>query len=93
MATLEPSSLHVRYPVMHSTDMDGETVMLNIERGEYFGIGGVGTCAWALLEQPVSIQEITRVICSEYDEEETICLSDKLEFSGELLQNGMARTC
>ncbi|WP_169542631.1 PqqD family peptide modification chaperone [Sphingomonas baiyangensis] len=32
-----------------ASDMDGETVMLDIESGHYFGLSGVGPHVWAQL--------------------------------------------
>lgn len=93
MQTLTLESLLIRDPDMFSTDMDGDTVMISIERGEYLGIGGVGTRAWELLEQPTSIRELVHRICLEFDVDEATCQADMLVFANELITNGMARTC
>nr|WP_319565123.1 lasso peptide biosynthesis PqqD family chaperone [uncultured Rhodoferax sp.] len=91
MQTSTPSSLFIRDPDLISTDMDGDTVMLSIERGEYFGIGGVGTRVWELLEQAVSMQTIVQAICAEYDVDEATCLADVQAFFNELLKDRMIK--
>ena len=71
------SELHyVRNPYLVSADMDGDTVMMSIEQGEYFGLGGVGSRIWALLEQPVLQATIVFTICSEFDVDEATCQAD-----------------
>lgn len=91
MQPITAASLFIRAPDLISTDMDGDTVMLNIERGEYFGIGGVGTRAWELLEQPVSMWTIVQTICAEYDVDEATCLADMQAFFNELLKDRMIK--
>lgn len=79
----------IRKPDLIATDMDGDTVMMCIERGEYYGLGGVGSRVWELLAQPTSIKEITRVICDEYDIEASSCQTDMQAFVEELMRNGL----
>jgi hypothetical protein len=89
MTTLTPDTLLIRNPDLIATDMDGDTVMMSIERGEYFGIGGVGSRVWALLAQPVSIAQITTSICAKYEVDAATCQTDMQKFAQELLQSGL----
>jgi len=93
MHMLTPTTVLVRAPDIIASDMDGDTVMMSIERGEYLGMGEVGTRVWRLLEQPNSIQEIARQICLEFTVDETTCQADILAFADELIQNGLIRKC
>lgn len=78
-----------RKPDLVSTDMDGDTVMMSIERGEYYGIGGIGTRVWNLLEKPLTIEEIIQDICSEYEVPEATCQADVFGFISELAKNDL----
>ena len=89
MSSLASTTTITRKPDLLDADMDGETVMMSIERGEYYGIGGVGSRVWELLAQPTSVAEITQIICSEYEVDETTCRADMQKFIEELLQNGL----
>lgn len=82
-----------RNPDMISTDMDGDTVMMSIERGEYFGINSVGSRVWELLETPMSIADVSRRICDEYEVDETQCQQDMLAFTNELLAKNLVEVC
>lgn len=89
MSSLTLTTSISRLPDLIATDMDGETVMMSIERGEYFGLGGVGTRVWELLAQPTSLAEIIRVICSEYEVDEATCQADIQTFVEDLITNGL----
>lgn len=41
-----------------STELDGETVILDLATGTYSGLDLVGTTIWNLLEKPVSIRKM-----------------------------------
>ncbi|TRW92024.1 PqqD family protein [Candidatus Methylobacter oryzae] len=85
MSDFDPANRYIRNPDLVSADMDGDTVAMSIERGEYFGIGGVGSRAWALLEQPVFLEDAVRTICTEFEVDEATCRADLIAFFNDLL--------
>ena len=89
MDSLPLDTLLTRNPDLLAADMDGETVMMSIERGEYYGIGGVGSRVWEMLAQPTSINQMIQTICAEYEVEEATCQADMQKFVDQLLQNGL----
>jgi hypothetical protein len=78
-----------RYADKLSTELDGETVIMDLESGTYSALDAVGTSIWKLLEQPVSFQEICREIMAEYDVEADGCHADLIAFLHELADNGL----
>ena len=50
-----------------STTIDGETVILQQEAGEYYGLNEVATFIWELLEEPRMVSEICEAVTREYD--------------------------
>jgi hypothetical protein len=93
MSPIDPATLIVRDPDMIAAEMDGDLVMMSIERGEYFGIGGVGTRAWELLEEPTTLVGICAAVCEEFDVDAATCRADLLGFVDELLTLGLVRVC
>ncbi len=89
MTTIAPDSQFVRNPDLIATDMDGDTVMMSIERGEYYGVSGVGTRIWELLGEPVTISNIVTTICAEFEINEATCQEDAERFISELMDNGI----
>jgi hypothetical protein len=89
MLVIEPDSQFVRNPDLIATDMDGDTVMMSIERGEYYGVSGVGTRIWELLETPKTLAEIITSICAEFEVDEATCQADAEKFIRDMMDNGM----
>lgn len=69
--------------------MDGDTVMMSIDRGEYYGVTGVGTRIWELLENPTSLAQVITTISAEFEVDEATCQADAERFIQELMDNGM----
>ncbi|MBF0611977.1 MAG: PqqD family protein [Magnetococcales bacterium] len=65
--------------------------MLDVQRGLYFGVGGVGSRIWEILQQPISIGEICQLICAEFEVDEDKCLADLLGYFPRLLKNNIVR--
>lgn len=84
MSIFNSASRYIRNPRLVSTDMDGEVVAMSIEHGEYFGIGGVGARVWALLAQPMSLEDIVRAVCTEFEVDEATCRADLVPFLDDL---------
>jgi Coenzyme PQQ synthesis protein D (PqqD) len=90
-SSLSLSTLVVRSPDIIATDMDGETVMMSIEQGQYYGLSGIGPFLWDQLAEPLSIEELCRRAMQAYDVDEATCQADMLAFIGDLLENGALR--
>ena len=91
MQPSSPSTAFVRDPDIVAADMDGETVMMSIERGEYYGLSGIGPFLWGLLAQPMSMEALCRRVLAEYDVDEAICRADVTAFVEDLLTKGVLR--
>jgi hypothetical protein len=90
------TNLTINMPLTRDSDlvcaeMDGDLVMMSIENGEYYGIGGVGTRIWELLDQPTTIEQIVETIMAEFDIEETQCRDDALSFAEKLFELGLIK--
>ena len=70
-----------------STELDGETVILDIGSGVYSGLDQVGTTIWNSLEKPVRFGEVVQKILAVYDVDQAQCESDLIEFLNSLSEN------
>jgi len=71
---------------MLTSSIDGETVMMSIKRGEYYGLGNTGSFIWENIEKLISIKDLVALIISEFNVEEKKCFEDILPFLKELLE-------
>ena len=53
-------------PVM-ARDVGGETVILNLESGVYFGLDTVGARIWQLLSEGKTLAEVCEAMVDDYD--------------------------
>ena len=91
MTNLTLNTCLTRDPDLVCAEMDGDLVMMSIENGEYYGIGGVGTRIWELLDQPTTIQQLVETIKTDFDIEEDRCRDDVLSFSEKLFELGLIK--
>jgi len=67
-------------------ELDGNQVMMHIEKGKYFGLTPVGKSIWDLIEQPKSFDEIIDALLSEYDITREKCEQDVRPFLDKTVQ-------
>jgi Coenzyme PQQ synthesis protein D (PqqD) len=72
-----------------STDVEGESVMLNFDEGVYYGLDRVGARIWELLQEPVTPAQIRDRIVAEYEVEPHRCEADRQDLLGELAEAGL----
>lgn len=72
-----------------STEIDGESVILHMEKGKYYGFNEVGTRVWQIVQQPRTVDEICDELVSIYDVDRTQCRRDVESLIDELNQKGL----
>ncbi|NLG50447.1 MAG: lasso peptide biosynthesis PqqD family chaperone [Chloroflexi bacterium] len=71
-----------------SADLDGESVILNLDSGTYYGLNESGAAIWQLLQEPRRVSEIRDTLLAEYDvdaercEQEVIALLQAMAEAG-----------
>ncbi len=88
---LDLATVLARSDEVLEAEIDGEAVMMSIEKGEYYGLDATGTAIWKLLEKPRSVGEIFQVMQERYDVEPDVCRHDVETFLGDLLSDGTLR--
>lgn len=74
-----------RKDAIATTQMDGETVMMDTEQGKYFGISGSGKLLWELLAEEQDVDALTGKICAAYEVEPSVARADVEAFLSRLL--------
>ena len=80
--TMIPKDVMVR-------DVAGETVLLNLNTGTYFGLDEIGTRMWNVLQNAGSIQEGYDILISEYDVEPDTLRKDLQKLIEDLVSHGL----
>jgi hypothetical protein len=63
-------------PDQVSADLSGETVVLHLSSGVYYGLDPVAARVWELLQEPRSVGEIRDALVEEYDVDAARCERD-----------------
>jgi hypothetical protein len=67
-----------------SCDIGGETAILNLGSGVYYGLDDVGSRIWDLIQKPKTIAELETLLLEEYDVEADRIASDLRELCEKL---------
>ena len=63
-----------------TTDLDGEKVMMDLEKGQYFALNSVASRIWEVIESPISVNKVVETLLEEYEVEREECEKSVLEF-------------
>jgi hypothetical protein len=69
--------------------MAGETVVLDMKSGMYYGMDAVAGTIWNFLEEPRTIEEIQAAVLAEYEIDPENCERDVMAFLEALTSAGL----
>ena len=79
-------TLIVQKKGLDSASMDGEVVMMDIDRGKYYAFNCVGSRIWELIVKPLAVREIVSVLLEEFEIDHAACEASVLEFLNRLYE-------
>ena len=85
------NSMIIRNAEIDDTDLDGEKVMMNLDKGQYFMMNEVGSRIWEIASEPKTVEEIVRALLNEYEVEREQCENTVVEFLGELAKSDLIK--
>jgi len=68
-----------------------DTVLLDAERGVYYGLEGPARQIWEKLGEETTLDDICNSLIKEYDVEREQCENDTRAFLDELIENGLVK--
>jgi Coenzyme PQQ synthesis protein D (PqqD) len=72
-----------------SCELNGETTILNVRSGDYYGLDEVGASVWRIISEPHTVAEIIKAITSEYDVDTAQCEGDLIGLLNKLVAHGL----
>ena len=66
------------------TDLNGEKIMMNLERGEYLALNDVGSRIWEIIDKSVNVNDIINTLINEYNIDFKTCEASVMAFLGSL---------
>lgn len=77
---IESKNIIVKNKEIDDSDIDGDKVMMNLDKGEYFMMNQVGSRIWDIIINPITVKDIIIKLLEEYDVEESTCKASVIEF-------------
>ena len=74
---------------VQATNMDGETVLLDLSTGRYYTLNRIGSLIWELCTGEQSISDIHTVLCGRFDVAPDRALDDLVTLVNQLIQEGL----
>jgi hypothetical protein len=87
--SLDRSALVQRVASVLSAEVDGEAVLMNVEKGFYFGLDDIGSDVWRRLEQPVGIAALAAALAEDYDGDPAVIEADVIALLSDMAANGL----
>ena len=72
-----------------SASMQGEAIVLGLDKGMYYGLDEVAALVWSLLGEPRPVAEIKDRIVAEFDVDESTCERDLVAFLDDMDAEGL----
>lgn len=82
---MKTSTSYTKLPNSISSEIQGETVMVNIDLGKYFALNEVASAIWNALETDKTEEEIVHALLEQFDVEESECRDQVSKFLKELV--------
>lgn len=91
MGNLPKKTLVRRSENQIACDLGGETVLLNLQNGVYYGLNPSGALIWNFLEKPKTAGEIMQTLSAKYDVDPEACERDVCALLKDLEKNGLVQ--
>jgi hypothetical protein len=69
-----------------SSDLAGESVILSLKNGTYYGLNELGSVIWEFIQEPKTVANICEVILRDYEVDSETCESSIQSLLSDLLE-------
>ena len=91
MQKLSLNSVVQRDPSVIAAAAGEDVVMVNVDKGEYYGVSDVAREIWDAIESPKKVSDLIEGLATNYDVERSLCEKETLLFLEELLTERLLR--
>jgi Coenzyme PQQ synthesis protein D (PqqD) len=81
---LTDTSLITVRPEQLASDLDGETILLHMTSGLYYGLNPIGAKIWELIQSPKTLENLRNTLLADYDVTSEVCSADLTKLLTEL---------
>ena len=89
--TIADATIISRNPSVLTAEMDGEIVMMSVERGCYFGLNDIGSDIWKRIETPCSFATLIEGLATDYEADRATIVTDVENLLGHMAKHDVVR--
>lgn len=78
------SSVVAQSPELVSANIEGQTALMSITNGSYYGMDPIGSRVWGLIDQPRAVSAVVDQLLTEFAVERATCEQHVLVFLQQL---------
>jgi hypothetical protein len=86
---LKSDSMIERNPTVLHSDLDDEVVMMDVDRGQYYGLNSSGRAIWQALATPATLADVVHRLTEAFDVEYGTCERDCRAVLTEMFAEGL----
>src|ERR1700687_2702883 len=75
-SAITDATVIARSPSVLTAEVEGEIVMMSIERGRYFGLDDIGSDIWKRIDPPCSFAALIDRLAADYDADRATIAAD-----------------
>lgn len=83
------NDVYQKKDTVYSAEINGRTVVLNMETGSFYNLDGTGCLIWQLLETPSTVNEIAEGVSKKCEVSASECMDDVNAFINSLCANNL----
>lgn len=83
----------VATPNQVSSALGEETIILDAQAGQYYGLNAVGTTIWNLVQSPHTVEQIEAALLATYEVDAAACRDDLQGILQQLASQGLIQVC
>jgi hypothetical protein len=69
-----------------ASEIDGEVVLMNLERGHYYSLDNIGSDIWNTIEQPTNVNALCDTLAKKYSGNPATITADVLVLLNQMLE-------
>ena len=89
--SIDTDTVVVQTENLLTSELDGETVLMSLQRAAYYGLESTGQSIWNTIAQPTRVADWCEQLVSQYSVERTECEQQVRAFLKELNDEGLIR--
>ena len=81
---MDINSIVMQSKEIDATDLNGDTVMMNLEKGKYFALNSIGSRIWELIDEKKVVNQVIDELLEEYEVDKETCVETVIIFLNRL---------